>query len=297
MNLAPLKATREKIMEYVNFEIEGINVGWFDMIYNTKKENVTVSATDAYGNDSPKYFLQMLCDFLANEIHAGYVLFDEEPGIYIVCIEKEEQYNLSIFFSESEDICKKFQTYGKFSASEIKEQVCDIEEMLAIKGISMELFAKTVVRSFEEYSLGKGKKIYEENWMDFPEEEFMSLQKHLYKKEEGERRCFEQALGKLLQQYKEEFPWIFIESDNQYFLEELKREINPGHPLYGQTLDTIAKSESDDNIIVVLEDGKYAIIHLTYSENEDVKFPYFLQFNSRSALVESIEKQYLEEYR
>lgn len=168
-------------MEYVNFEIEGIQAGWFDMTYNIGKEKVTISASDAYGNDSPKYFLQMLCDLLTNKIHTGYVLFDEEPGVYIVCMEKQKEYQLSLFFSEVEDICKKLQVYGQLSTKEIREQFLELEEMAVVKELSLTAFAKTVVRSFEEYSFYEGKKVYEENWMEFPKEEFLQLQNCLQK--------------------------------------------------------------------------------------------------------------------
>ena len=42
----------------INFEIQRIYAGWFDVLFKTNKEEVVVTASDAWGNDSPKLFLQ-----------------------------------------------------------------------------------------------------------------------------------------------------------------------------------------------------------------------------------------------
>lgn len=41
----------------INFEIQRIYAGWYDVLFKTNKEKVVVTASDAWGNDSPKLFL------------------------------------------------------------------------------------------------------------------------------------------------------------------------------------------------------------------------------------------------
>ena len=74
-------------MNAVNFEILGIHAGWYDVKFVSNDKQVEISASDAWGNDSPLYFLKMVLRMLNNEIESGYVVFDEEPGKYNVCLE------------------------------------------------------------------------------------------------------------------------------------------------------------------------------------------------------------------
>lgn len=42
----------------VNFEIQRIYAGRFDVLFKTEKEEVAVTASDAWGNNSPKLLFQ-----------------------------------------------------------------------------------------------------------------------------------------------------------------------------------------------------------------------------------------------
>lgn len=169
----------------VNFEITRIFAGWFDVRFITKEEKVEISASDAWGNDSPKYFLKMVSDFLDHERKAGYVLFDEEPGTYIICIEKDSIYKLSVLYSGFDaDERKEIKLHGKLTQKEFETLIPDIEMLFSTENFSIDSFARTVLRSFEEYSSVPKMSEYEGNWMVFPKEELELLRRML--KENGE---------------------------------------------------------------------------------------------------------------
>ena len=72
----------------INFEIQRIYAGWFDVLFKTNKEEVVVTASDAWGNDSPKLFLQILYELVDTHQYSKYVIWDEEPGVYIIFLIK-----------------------------------------------------------------------------------------------------------------------------------------------------------------------------------------------------------------
>lgn len=81
----------------INFEIQRIYAGWFDVLFKTSKEEVVVTASDAWGNDSPKLFLQILSELVDKPQYSKYVIWDEEPGVYIIFIDKtDDLYNFKI---------------------------------------------------------------------------------------------------------------------------------------------------------------------------------------------------------
>ncbi len=59
---------------------------------------------------------------------------------------------------------------------------------------------------------------------------------------------------------------------------------------------SIAKCDSSDDVMYVLEGERYAIIHLTYSENIDITYPHFLLFETLQDALKHIEKIYIKEY-
>ncbi len=167
-------------MTYINFEITDICVGWFDVAFITEGKNAKISASYAYGNDAPKYFLRMLIDALENKADSLYVTFDEEPGVYIVSIQKNQTYELSVMFSEyDEGLTRYIPLQGSLTIEQLKNSVPEIEEMFFESDFSLVAFCRAVLRSFEEYLLDEQKVEYEENWMEFPDEEFYELKRIL----------------------------------------------------------------------------------------------------------------------
>ncbi|SHL77609.1 hypothetical protein SAMN02745136_05674 [Anaerocolumna jejuensis DSM 15929] len=285
-------------MSFLNFEIKKICAGWFDAEFISNNKRVEISASDAWGNDSPKYFLQMISDILDNKVNTSYVVFDEEPGTYMVCIEKNDSdYSISILYSEfDDDLWTEAGLRGVLSKDKIKEIMPIDKEIFVESGFSFLAFARTVVRSFEEYSMNQYKETYEENWMDFPSTEFQYLSEQVKKLLSGFDMTFEEAFSNLCEKYGENFNWSLIGFSNQYFVEEAKKEIKPGHLLYGKTMNSVAKSESNDDVMFVMENERYVIIHLTYCKDGEVRYPTFLEFENLIEVMSFIEKEYVENY-
>jgi hypothetical protein len=45
---------------------------------------------------------------------------------------------------------------------------------------------------------------------------------------------------------------------------ELATELSTGHPLHGQEIRVVARSEASDDIVVRVSDGNWALVHLTW---------------------------------
>ena len=105
----------EELKEKANIEVDRktvslnapINkIGEFTMLIKLTSKvrtelKVVVTASDAWGNDSPKLFLQILSELVDKPQYSKYVIWDEEPGVYIIFIDKiDDLYNIKIAFSE-----------------------------------------------------------------------------------------------------------------------------------------------------------------------------------------------------
>lgn len=95
---------------------------------------------------------------------------------------------------------------------------------------------------------------------------------------------------KLNNKYGDNFNWIITSSDT--FVNELKLEL--GCLCSFNSISVIAKCESNDDVLFLI-DGIYRIYHLTYSSNGDL--PRYLEFNELSAVINYIERDYIDNYR
>lgn len=162
-------------MNLVNFEIERIYVGWFEVCCRSYAKEVYFRASDAWENDAPKFFLLMLSELLRSDEISKYVVFDEEPGTYIVCIEKYKECKMQVLYSKfSDDEWGNIELYGNLSKEELEKKI-SISDELFEENIDLNHFVKTVLRSFEEYEKGQKLQEYEENWMKFPDKELKLL--------------------------------------------------------------------------------------------------------------------------
>lgn len=107
---------------------------------------------------------------------------------------------------------------------------------------------------------------------------------------------FESMFNELVKKYGDDFNWSFLTFTNKYFIEEAKREIKEGHPLYGEAMYSAAKCDSNDDVMYVISGERYVIIHLTYSENIDDSYPHFILFEDLEETLSYIENRYLKEY-
>ena len=160
----------------MDFIIDKIGYGWFDVSFLIGDNRVTVTASYAWGHDSPQLFLMMLYNSLCEDDYENsFVIWDEEPGEYFVCLEKEhETYRLSIGFSEdAEDLYGRFfkTPYGDMSYDKVKSLFPDWKELLSNE-INITDFAKSVCSAFEAYNADD----YEKNWtMPYPKEQIELL--------------------------------------------------------------------------------------------------------------------------
>lgn len=164
----------------IDFEIQRIYAGWFDVLFKTNKEKVVVTASDAWGNDSPKLFLQILSELVDKPQYSKYVIWDEEPGVYIIFIDKiDDLYNIKIAFSEfchDELFADIRNVIGDVSYDEMKSKLNDLELICEYNDIDYVYLLKTVVRAFEEYENSTD---YSQNWMEFPHKELCAIRQYL----------------------------------------------------------------------------------------------------------------------
>ena len=77
----------EKGCDCVNdlkFEISQVHAGWFVCLIG----DVEIWASYINMNDSPRQLLKLLGELMSGEREQGFVVFDEEPGCYILSIER-----------------------------------------------------------------------------------------------------------------------------------------------------------------------------------------------------------------
>ncbi len=66
--------------------------------------------------------------------------------------------------------------------------------------------------------------------------------------------------------------WSAADIDTEHIqtlLSELKLELSPSHILYNKNVELIAKKTNNEDIIVALESGSIAVVHLTWSSKQE----------------------------
>lgn len=163
-------------MNELTFKIRKISSGWFDVSFILNKEKLNICASNAWGNDSPKRFLELLCRLVKNETETGYFVFDDEPGTLVICICKGEQSNISIAYSElDDDEWKNTPLYGDLARADIYRQIPIERELLAVFDLDFDKFVRSVIEEFERFAPKHKRDKYEGNWMQFPLEELRML--------------------------------------------------------------------------------------------------------------------------
>lgn len=77
--------------------------------------------------------------------------------------------------------------------------------------------------------------------------------------------------------------WRDIEGSEATALQaELKRELCPDHPLYGQDAETWLISWPDKDVAFTLLDGRVALVHLTYNQETSPDYPVVKVFASKA---------------
>ena len=84
---------------------------------------------------------------------------------------------------------------------------------------------------------------------------------------------FDELFECLEEKYGDDFIWMDIQANETSFLAELDSELTESHRLYGKAKAALAKCVSKDDVLYLLHDDSYAIVHLTYSRSNTVGFP------------------------
>lgn len=103
-------------------------------------------------------------------------------------------------------------------------------------------------------------------------------------------------MKELIEKYGEEFNWYELDEEGVSFVKEAYKEICSSHPLYGIELKAAAVCGANDDVLFKCADGRYVIIHLTYSQVNSNDYPRFVVFPTKSAAMKHIEEEYLLEY-
>ena len=104
----------------------------------------------------------------------------------------------------------------------------------------------------------------------------------------------DELLNKLIEKYGDDFNWGITNDD--YFLDELNKELSVDHPLYHKADKTVARCYSNDDVLFMLDDLSYAINHLTYSKTNINGYPRYRCFPNAASVIEYIEKEYIAEF-
>lgn len=59
------------------------------------------------------------------------------------------------------------------------------------------------------------------------------------------------------------------ESQRDLLLGELRAEVAEGHPLAGVKVEVIGRSEARDDVLVLAEDGRWSVVHLTWKRGPE----------------------------
>lgn len=94
-------------------------------------------------------------------------------------------------------------------------------------------------------------------------------------------------------------PWCeFVPGEGDFFLQELKCEISPGHPLECLVLTPLGHSGAADDALFRTEDGRVFQVHLTFSRRaEQPPFPYCEMFSTVEDWIQQVMVPANEEWR
>ena len=110
---------------------------------------------------------------------------------------------------------------------------------------------------------------------------------------------FDELFSKLEEKYGEDFNWMHMKFlGEETFLKELDKELNENHPLYKKVQAALAKCESNDDVLFLLRDDNYAIVHLTWSGSRETtsRFPYYKEFSNLQSALAHIENEFISKF-
>ncbi|WP_190811668.1 hypothetical protein [Flagellimonas sp. S3867] len=81
-------------------------------------------------------------------------------------------------------------------------------------------------------------------------------------------------------------PWYWT---NQNLSGQLEKEIGKSHILFDKKVKTLARRQDNDDVLFLVEDNSFAVVHLTWSNNShyDGQYPITLEYDSWEELYEN----------
>ena len=165
----------EKGCDFVNnlkFEISQVHAGWFVCLIG----DVEIWASYIQMHDGPRQLLKLLGELMSGEREQGCVVFDEEPGCYILSIQRGERDSFSLGFTEKNflDFYPQYPDGGSV-LPELPRTKSDAETLLVLDDLDLYSFACAVGDAFSAYFTADMREQYAKHWMPFPMEEFIEL--------------------------------------------------------------------------------------------------------------------------
>ena len=159
-------------MNNLKFEISQVHAGWFVCLIG----DVEIWASYINMHDSPRQLLKLLGELMGGEREQGCVIFDEEPGCYILSIERGARDSLSLRFSEQNflDFHPEYPN-GAAVLPMLPRTAGDAEALLLVDDLDLYGFACAVGDAFSAYFTSDMREQYAKHWMPFPLEELLEL--------------------------------------------------------------------------------------------------------------------------
>lgn len=159
-------------MNNLKFEISQVHAGWFVCLIG----DVEIWASYIQRHDSPRQLLKLLGELMRGEREQGCVVFDEEPGCYILSIQRGERDSFSLGFTEK-NFLDCYPNYPDRAAvlPVLPRTKSDAEALLLLDDLDLYGFASAVGDAFSEYFTSDLREQYAKNWMPFPLEELLEL--------------------------------------------------------------------------------------------------------------------------
>lgn len=164
-------------MQSIGFKINAIENGWFEAELRTISRRAAISASNKWGNDAAKHFIQFVNKLVTGKIESGYVSFDETPGTYILFIDNScDTTQLYVLYSQLETChWKELHTHGSIALSDFLN-IIPVKEVLLFAEIDLQHFADSVYKAFDFFTDANHLSSYEENWSPFPVSDFNKLE-------------------------------------------------------------------------------------------------------------------------
>lgn len=164
-------------MQSIGFKINAIENGWFEAELRTVSRRAAISASNKWGNDAARHFIQFVNKLVTGKIESGYVSFDETPGTYILFIDNScDTTQLYVLYSQLETChWKELHTHGSITLSDFLN-IIPVKEVLLFAEIDLQHFADSVYKEFDFFTDANHLSAYEKNWNPFPVTDFNKLE-------------------------------------------------------------------------------------------------------------------------